>query len=45
MRGRAKKPRTSLFERLREFFVTVILHLSFYAFMIFIVLFFIESFS
>jgi len=45
MRARVKKNNTISLERLKEFLATVLLHLTFYAFLIFLVMFFINNFS
>jgi hypothetical protein len=45
MRARTRKSEPFSFDKLKEFFTTVILHLSFYAFIVFLVIFFIDNFS
>ncbi|WP_156324318.1 hypothetical protein [Bacillus sp. FJAT-27251] len=45
MRARVRRNQTFTLEKLKDFIATVLLHLSFYAFIIFIVLFFIDNFS
>jgi hypothetical protein len=45
MRVRTRKSEPFSFDKLRDFFTTVILHLSFYAFIVFLVVFFIDNFS
>ena len=45
MRARTRKSEPFSFEKLKDFFATVLLHLSFYAFIVFLVIFFIDNFS
>lgn len=45
MRARTRKSEPISFEKLKDFFTTVLLHLSFYAFIVFLVIFFIDNFS
>ncbi len=46
MRARTRRSQSALtFGKMREFLITVLMHLSFYAFIIFVVMFFIETFS
>jgi hypothetical protein len=45
MRARTRKSEPVTFEKLKDFITTVLLHLSFYAFIVFIVIFFIDNFS
>ncbi len=45
MRARAKKSEPVTLDKLRDFLTTVFLHISFYAFIIFLVIFFINNFS
>lgn len=45
MRARTRKSEPISFEKLKDFLTTVLLHLSFYAFIVFIVIFFIDNFS
>ncbi|CAM3954990.1 hypothetical protein [Mesobacillus zeae] len=46
MRTRVRKKEATMpFARLKAFFATILLHLSFYAFIITVVVFFIEYFS
>ena len=45
MRARTRKSEPFSFDKLKDFFTTVILHLSFYAFIVFLVVFFIDNFS
>ncbi len=45
MRARTRKSEPFSFDKLKDFFTTVLLHLSFYAFIVFLVIFFIDNFS
>ncbi|WP_210367134.1 hypothetical protein [Bacillus sp. REN3] len=45
MRARARKKEPFSLDKVKGFFTTVLLHLSFYAFIIFLVIFFIDNFS
>ncbi len=45
MRARERRSNTISLEKLKDFFATVLLHLTFYAFIIFLVMFFINNFS
>lgn len=45
MRARTRKSEPVSFEKLKDFITTVLLHLSFYAFIVFLVIFFIDNFS
>jgi hypothetical protein len=45
MRARVRRNNTIALEKLKDFFTTVLLHLTFYAFIIFLVMFFINNFS
>jgi len=45
MRARERRSNAISFEKLKDFFATVLLHLTFYAFIIFLVMFFINNFS
>jgi hypothetical protein len=45
MRARTRKSEPFSFDKLKDFVTTVLLHLSFYAFIVFLVVFFIDNFS
>jgi hypothetical protein len=45
MRARVRRNNTISLEKLKGFLATVLLHLTFYAFLIFLVMFFINNFS
>lgn len=45
MRARVRKTTTLSLEKMKDFFTTVLLHFSFYAFILFLVIFFIDNFS
>jgi len=45
MRARVRKSEPFSFDKLKDFFTTILLHLSFYAFIVLLVIFFIDNFS
>lgn len=45
MRARTRKSEPVSFEKLKDFVTTVLLHLSFYAFIVALVIFFMDNFS